>query len=126
MGLTEGNLYAAWNARDYLSGKYLYYDPPTLRKAYEEIKAKKGMTSIPSGYTYGQARLAPDENRTEEQDENAFSPVVFYSEETHYSNFKATHAIGVPSFYSVGVEKYPGQCPLPESDGRWPPDRRAL
>ena len=55
VGLTEGNLYAAWNARDYLSGKYLYYDPPALRRAYEEIKTKKGMTSLPSGYTYGQA-----------------------------------------------------------------------
>ena len=47
---------------------------------------------------------------------------MFYSEETHYSNFKATHAIGIPSFYSVAMEKYPGQCPLPDSNGRWPPD----
>jgi histidine decarboxylase len=122
MGSTEGNLYAAWNARDYLSGRFLYYDPPAQRRAYEEIKSRKGMTSLPSGYTYGQARLVIDESRTEEQNENAFSPVVFYSEETHYSNFKATHAIGVPSFYSVAMEKYPGQCPLLESNGRWPPD----
>ena len=57
MGSTEGNLYATWNARDYLSEKYLYYDPPALRRAYEEIKARKGMTSLPSGYTYGQVQL---------------------------------------------------------------------
>ena len=34
MGATEGNLYSAWNARDYLSGKFLYYDPSTLERAF--------------------------------------------------------------------------------------------
>ena len=33
MGATEGNLYSACNARDYLSGKFLFYDPASLERA---------------------------------------------------------------------------------------------
>ena len=121
MGSTEGNLYAAWNARDYLSGKYLYYNPSGLHRALNEIRSKaKRIASIPYGFTYGQARLAKKSARDGEQNENAFSPVVFYSEDAHYSNIKATQTIDIPTFYSVGVEKYPGQCPLPNSGGEWP------
>ena len=122
MGSTEGNLYAAWNARDYLSGKFLYYDPPALSRAFNEITSgAKRIASIPYGFTYGQARLARAINAADgEQNENAFSPVVFYSEDTHYSNIKATQTIDIPTFYSVGTEKYPGQCPLPDSGGEWP------
>jgi histidine decarboxylase len=123
MGSTEGNLYAAWNARDYLSGKYLYYNPTGLHRALKEIRSKaKRIASIPYGFTYGQARLAKRTASEEsgEQNENAFSPVVFYSEDAHYSNIKATQTIDIPTFYSVGVEKYPNQCPLPNSGGEWP------
>ena len=120
MGSTEGNLYAAWNARDYLSGKFMYYDPPALKRAFNDVKTRKGLASIPYGFTYGKARLADAKN--EEQNENAFIPVVFYSEDTHYSNIKATQTIDIPTFFSVGIEKYPGQCPLENSGGEWPPE----
>lgn len=60
--------------------------------------------------------------KSKEQKENAFSPVVFYSEDTHYSNIRAMQTIGIPTFYSVGNEKYPGKCPLPDSGGDWPPE----
>ena len=43
---------------------------------------------------------------------NAFSPVVFYSHETHYSIVKAVEAMAVRTFYEVGMEKYPRKCPL--------------
>ena len=115
MGSTEGNLYAAWNARDYLSGKFLYYDSAKLARAFSKTQA----TPIPYGFYYGQAKrvvAAPGKP----VNENALSPVVFYSEDTHYSNIKATQTIDIPTFYSVGVHKYPKQCPLPGSNGKWP------
>ena len=120
MGSTEGNLYAAWNARDYLSGKFMYYNPPALKRAFNEVKTRKGAASIPYGFTYGKARLA--DAKTDEQQENAFSPVVFYSEDTHYSNIKATQTIDIPTFFAVGMQKYPNQCPLADSGGEWPPE----
>ena len=122
MGSTEGNLYAAWNARDYLSGKYLFYYPEDLIQAqvFNRARSRKGKIFIPFGYMLGQAQIVQSRQMSEEQQENAFSPVVFYSEDTHYSNIKATQTIDIPTFYTVGVKKYPGQCPLPESGGDWP------
>ena len=117
MGSTEGNLYAAWNARDYLSGKFLYYNPASLLKTFTQTRARKNTAAIPYGFTYGQARIA--RGRSGEQNENAFSPVVFYSEDTHYSNVKATQTIDIPTFYSVGTEKYPYENPLDPGE-EWP------
>ena len=94
MGSTEGNLHALWNARNYLSGKY----------SVEESK------SVLSSYHYSQCIL-PVGNP------NAFSPVVFYSQEVHYSFTKATEALAIPSFYEIGSQKYPSECPL---GGDWP------
>ena len=119
MGSTEGNLYAAWNARDYLSGKFLYYDPASLLQAFAQTRARKNIAAIPYGFIYGQARIA--RGRSGEQNENAFSPVVFYSEDTHYSNIKATQTIDIPTFYSVGTEKYPDENPLNPGE-KWPPE----
>ena len=89
MGSTEGNLHALWNARNYLSGKYVN----------EESKG------ILSNYHYSQCILPVD-------NPNAFSPVVFYSQEVHYSFMKATEALVIPSFYEIGSQKYPSECPL--------------
>ena len=96
MGSTEGNLHALWNARNYLSGKYV--------SSSEESKG------ILSTYHYSQCILPHDNS-------NAFSPVVFYSCEVHYSFMKATEALVIPSFYEVGTQKYPKECPL---GGDWP------
>ena len=93
MDSTEGNLYAVWNARDYLSGKY------TSGSDEEESKCAL------SNYIYKQCKCPPD-------NPNAFSPVAFYSHETHYSIMKAMEAMAVRTFYEVGMEKYPQECPL--------------
>ncbi len=91
MGSTEGNMYALWNARDYLSGKALI-QPPTA----------------PSGAPrYVQAPPEPS-------NPNARRPVAFYSEDTHYSFAKAVHVLGVETFGAVGMEQYPDECPLAE------------
>ena len=93
MGSTEGNLYAVWNARDYLSGKY------TSGSDEEESKCAL------SNYMYKQCKCPPN-------NPNAFSPVAFYSRESHYSIMKAMDAMAVCTFYEVGREKYPRECPL--------------
>ena len=101
MGSTEGNLHALWNARNYLSGKYM-----KCHRGNEESKFK----TILSNYHYSQC-IHPDDNP------NAFSPVVFFSQEVHFSLAKITETIVTPSFYEVGMQKYPGECPL---GGDWP------
>jgi histidine decarboxylase len=102
MGSTEGNLYGLWNARDYLSGKVLLCDP-------------KDNTRL----VLRQASLAANA-KDKKNNENAFSPVVFFSEDTHYSIVKIMRILSVSTFKQVGDQKYPGQCPLPNSKGKWP------
>ena len=97
MGSSEGNLYAIWNARDYLSGKYTSRNTELSKCAL-------------SNYHYEQCACPPD-------NPNAFCPVAFYSSETHYSIMKAMEAIAISTFYEIGTRKYPGNCPL---GGEWP------
>ena len=121
MGSTEGNLYSAWNARDYLSGKFLYYDPATLERAFTKSKVGRKRAEIPNqGFTHAQARVAVGEDGNL-QNENAFSPVAFYSEDTHYSHIKAIQAIDIPSFYQIGNELYPDKNPL-NPGKEWSPE----
>lgn len=90
MGSSEGNNYALWNARDYLSGKTLMREPdPNGLAQYMWVQD-----------------TAPVDN------ENAYSPVCFYSHDTHYSVAKAMRVLGIPSFYEVGTKKYPHANPL--------------
>ena len=111
MGSTEGNLYGVWNARDYLQGKFMMEDrssPENPRTYY--VRAKIGKN----------------------QSENAFTPVVFYSQDTHYSLIKAMAVMEINTFYSIGSSKYPGKCPFnwigdpPHKDGDWPPEVPSL
>ncbi|TQF01366.1 histidine decarboxylase [Kitasatospora acidiphila] len=100
MGSTEGNMYALWNARDYLSGKALIQPPTAPFEALRYVKAR------------------PDRSNP-----NAHRPVAFYSEDTHYSFAKAVRVLGVETFHAVGWELYPDECPLVDpATGRreWP------
>ncbi|MEU9130270.1 histidine decarboxylase [Kitasatospora sp. NPDC048540] len=94
MGSTEGNMYALWNARDYLSGKALIQPPTGPCGAARYVKAP-----------------------AEPGNPNAYRPVAFYSEDTHYSFAKAVHVLGVETFHAVGTEQYPDECPLPAAAG---------
>ena len=94
MGSSEGNLYGAWNGRDYLQGKFMMTDvtskvPSTL---YVQAKASEGH-------------------------ENAFTPVAFFSEDSHYSLIKCSTVLEIKTFYELGNELYPNDCPL---GGDWP------
>ncbi len=100
MGSTEGNMYALWNARDYLSGKALIRQPTGPTGALRYVQT----TSEPAN-------------------PNAHRPVAFYSEDTHYSFAKAVRVLGVDTFHAVGTEQYPDECPLPGSTAgpsAWP------
>ena len=97
MGSTEGNLHALWNARNYLSGKYM---------CCTNEKSKNAL----SNYHYLQCECPAD-------NPNALSPVVFYSVDAHYSLMKATDVMAIPSFHEMGTSKYPKECPL---GGDWP------
>jgi histidine decarboxylase len=96
MGSTEANIYGLFNARDYLKGRALIEDP-------ESTDQKKYMYSDP----------LPSENV------NAYTPIVFYSQDAHYSIVKAVRILELTTFYQEGNAKYPGQCPITEN-GEWP------
>ncbi|MFJ9419383.1 histidine decarboxylase [Streptomyces sp. NPDC101227] len=103
MGSTEGNMYGMWNARDYLGGKAL-------------IKPEK---DGPFGGQFQYVQAAPVPGNA-----NAYRPVAFFSEDTHYSFTKAVRVLGVQTFHAVGEEMYKGRCPLKDRHGNplqhWP------
>jgi histidine decarboxylase len=94
MGSTEGNLYALYNARDYLKGKALYQEVDGNLSYVKPMKE----SSHPK---------------------NAYHPVAFFSQDTHYSVTKIVRALEIRTFYEIGEKEYKGQCPI-TSDGQWP------
>jgi histidine decarboxylase len=101
MGSSEGNIYAMWNARDYLAGKRLVVDKDSNRRngGGAGILASRDPQPIP-------------------ENPNAFTPIAFYSAETHYSIIKNMRILNIESFYSEAVKKgyncplqYPGDYP---------------
>lgn len=98
MGSTEGNLYGMLNARDYLSGKMLLV---------EEIKGenKKG-EEVTRSQIYSHSPIPPSNNA------NAYTPVAFFSADTHYSIVKAMSVEKIETFGSLGNREYPGQNPV--------------
>lgn len=84
MGSTEANLYGLWNARDYLSGK------PLLN---------------PTGEQEADAQ-------EDDKSDQCLPPLLFYSQDTHYSIVKGAHMLDIKTFFELGNEKYPRQCPL--------------
>ena len=106
MGSSEGNIYGLWNGRDYLAGKFLMSEP-------DDRKHDDGAPR-PS-----EPRLVYQQARLPEGNPNAYSPVAFYSQDTHYSIVKMMRVLAIRTFYDIGTENYPGQCPITH-DGTWP------
>lgn len=92
MGCTEGNLYGLYNARDYLAGRALYREPNGSVNCIQAL--------------------------TPRDKPNAYLPVAFYSEDTHYSIIKAVRTLAIDTFDQIGKTQYPGQCPF--DGGQWP------
>jgi len=109
MGSTEGNLYGLWNARDYLAGKVLLDDPKTAARA--AAMAANGLPGRALRKLIWHQAPAPADNP------NAYTPVAFYSEDTHYSIIKIMRILGIQTFYELGSNLFPGQCPLGDP---WP------
>ena len=99
MGSTEGNLYGIWNARDYLSGKKLLIDNGNEHKNGKH--RTKYIHALPL-----------------QGNPNAYRPVAFFSEDTHYSIIKAMRVLQIPTFYDIGKNFYPRQNPL-SLTGEW-------
>jgi histidine decarboxylase len=98
MGGTEGNVYAMWNARDYLAGKVRIVNTPR------------------DGHPPTEAWLDP---HVPLDNENAYTPVAFYSQDSHYSLAKAVRVLGIPTFHEMGIKRYPHANPL-DRGKPWP------
>jgi histidine decarboxylase len=46
-------------------------------------------------------------------------PILYYSQESHYSLEKCAYILGLTTFQEMGDKYYPGQCPV-TADGTWP------
>ncbi|MBD2578443.1 pyridoxal-dependent decarboxylase [Oscillatoria sp. FACHB-1406] len=102
MGSSEGNLYGLWNARDYLAGKMLLEEPGC------EEKAKQA--SLNGNSRSVQRRLIFQQASVPEKNPNAYAPVAFYSEDTHYSIVKGIRVLNISTFNEIGSGKI--DCPL--------------
>lgn len=111
MGFTEGNIYGLYNARDYLKGRSLLEEQKTAEQL--DLCTRRGRE------TRGQHFEVKEPTIGEDTSENAYSPIIFYSEDVHYSVEKAARLLELPSFSQVGEQKFAGQCPITE-DGSWP------
>jgi histidine decarboxylase len=98
MGSTEGNLQACWMARDYFHGILTNEDEAMSRNAFRSGKVKP---------------ICPPDNP------NVFSPVAFYSSNSHNSFKKALKMLLVSSFGELGNDKYPHDNPL-NPGSPWP------
>lgn len=96
MGSSEGNIYGLWNARDYLAGKRLMRDiKPSGRK---QVNYKHPLPI--------------------QSNENAYTPIAFFSEDTHYSITKFMRVLQIPTYDEIGNRYYPDQNPV-TPDGKW-------
>ena len=106
MGSSEGNMFGLWKARDYLQGKFVISN--NVSKNSNSLKADSGLDSgkrkVPKCVN---VRAKPPSNNP-----NAYTPIVFYSEDTHGSISKAVEMLELKTFYDEGIDQYPNDCPL--------------
>ena len=116
MGCSEGNLYGLWNARDYLSGKFLMDDAAAPTAPTATAATATGNDGRPRRVhrrlVYHQASAPGDLP-------NAYRPVAFYSDDTHYSIVKMVQVLAIQTFYEVGTALYPHDNPLAPG-AAWP------
>ncbi|MEJ2855697.1 MULTISPECIES: hypothetical protein [unclassified Saccharothrix] len=109
MGSTEGNLYALASARDYLSGRKLIGEPGGGSEQMVFVQAAPpARAAVPEARNGDSPTVDP---------RNAYRPVAFYSEDTHYSVIKAVRTLAIDTFGAIGTTEYPDQCPIGD---RWP------
>lgn len=104
MGSSEANLYGLWNGRDYLAGKFLLNSNLP--------------GSVGSGIDRGSSALRGELEDPKAEDSKELSPILFYSDQTHYSVKKASVVLRLKRFDEIGNTLFEGKCPLTD-DGRW-------
>lgn len=107
MGCTEGNFYALWNARDYLEGRFILPDPITQ----ENVK----LASADNNLVPYVPRLMYYKAKNISNSPNAYTPIIFYSQDTHYSIVKATRVLSITTF-NEEAHKNKYECPLKYPD----------
>lgn len=110
MGSTEGNIYALYNGREYLSGSKLVTDHDSHEKTM--AKLRRGKFAVKKTHTSVQPIDYFDSN-------NKYKPIAFYSEDTHYSLIKGASVCSVTTFAEEGNRNYKSLCPITD-DGHWP------
>jgi len=95
MGGTEANIFALCNARDYLEGKALLHNS----NDGEQIKCYSNITQ--------HQKCCPVKA---DESPRACIPIIFYSQDTHYSIAKATSMLKIATFNDVGSGSH--VCPL--------------
>ncbi len=110
MGATEGNIYALYNGRQYLSGGKLIDDPDSEAKAIAKLKRNKFAL---------EKRISLWRPIDYMVNPNKYKPIAFFSEDTHYSIIKGIDVCSVTTFYEEGNTNYPNQCPITDN-GVWP------
>ncbi len=95
-GCTEANIFALWSARDYLSGQMTY-----LNGLEQEMLLRKDAKAI---------RTPNPASATAGELDTAFTPIAFFSQDTHYSITKAMRILSIYTFNSKGSGYY--ECPL--------------
>lgn len=103
MGSTEGNLYGLWTARDYLAGKKLIVDTAQNNKLKSSQHKRNTRSPLPK----------PHDN------EHAYTPVAFFSQDTHYSIVKAMSVMQIPMYDEAAMKYLPGEKNPITPDGEW-------
>lgn len=111
-GCTETTIYGLCNARDYLKGRSLIEYP---HQASQESTAGP---AVEKRVVYANP-LPLEANSASGNSQNAYTPIVFYSEDAHYSVVQAVRLLELTTFYQEGRARYPGQCPITRN-GEWP------
>ena len=99
MGSTEGNMHAMWNARNYLSGKYVQI----LKSKDRELGTVNTTFNVVKG-------ILPTANP------NSMTPVLIFSQNSNFSLSKVSDIVNLLPFNVVGEDKYPNENPL---GGEW-------
>ena len=105
-GIKRGNLFGLWKARDYLQGRFIVSNkpPPVVNTPPRKIDS---MRSGSGKKACVNVRAKPPNDNP-----NAYTPIVFYSEDTHGSISKAVEMLELKTFYELGIEQYPKDRPL--------------
>lgn len=97
MGSTEGNLLAMRSARDYLNGTRLEYSGAEARRFLQANRNDpNSLIRLPLQFINHRQCVKDDSNP------NKYTPILFFSDTTHYSVKKIAQILNIKTFGEVG------------------------